>query len=187
MAKGDSTGIAQQGAQLDPNRNNRFGNPNNPVFGGQPMPGVGGRGGGGIASPDPGFLENLMQQLQQYFSTQTMPGNRIGQIKQGISRLKGNQQNQKPEMNKNPPRMPVPQSRNMMPGSIMPGSQMAPPSGGSFTFPQPRIGGGDVAMNPAMGGGMIGGGMNPGSSPWLQNPNNLAMIMGGQGNMRGFV
>lgn len=157
MAKGDSTGIAQQGAQLDPNRFNRFGNPN------MGRPGV--PNPQGVAGPPPGVIEMLMQMLMGN-QNQGAIGKAVGgagKIQQGINRLKGNN---KPEMNKNQPKMPTPQSRMQPPvPQMMQG-------GGQFILPQPRI--------QDMAGGMGGGGLIDRGMPQMAPPMQQNMGMGPQ-------
>ena len=148
--------------------------PNMPPMG-RPNSGIGmGQGEQGIAGPPPGVMEMLMQMLMGQGKPGSPMGNAVkgaGMVQGGINRLKG--PNQKPEMNKNPPRMPVPQakpqSQMMMPPQMM-GSGMRQFGGGS----------GEPAMQPPP---MMGGGM-PIQQPQF-NPQLLAMFQ--QGGGRNFV
>ena len=158
--------------------------PNMPPMGGmRPGPGMNipnpnmGMGQGpeqGIAGPPPGVMEMLMQMLMGQSKPGSPMGNAVkgaGMVQGGINRLKGNN---KPEMNKNPPRMPLPK----------PQSQMMPPDGGMRNFGggtgQPQMGGMMPPMQPPP---MMGGGM-PMQQPQF-NPQLLAMLQ--QGGGRNFV
>lgn len=158
MAKGDNTGIAQLGQQLNPNAFNQFGNPNG-------MPGMRGFANPSIVGPSPDIIQALLAGMRGMGG---VPGensslvkgvknkvqnkmNKVQTIQQGIQRLKGNQQ-QKPQ------------------SAIMPPKAQPMDGGGMFMLPEQRKQPQPQAMS-----------NNMGSSFSLSDPAILQQIMGNGG------
>lgn len=152
------------------------GNPYNPAPPPPPMGGSMPMGGGGNPGMSGGQDQGFIQMLLQMMAGQAPPDSNMGRLKGGIQRLKGNNgqgvgvgakpnPNQKPMMNKNPPRAPLPSSgAGMMPpppqmGGGLAGGGMAG-AGNMGNFPPP-------SMNPGLSGGM---GFRPDLLQRFQNP-----------------